>query len=298
MVIKLHNLTNPNSSSETYDEIVKILLLVDPDFDTSFLKKVYCDTVCLFNGRYPGYRVSNTKYHNLEHTCSVILATARLIHGLHVKGQTFSSRVIELGLIGALFHDTGLIQTKDERGGTGAQYTIGHEERSINFMVRYLTACGFSAEDMSDCSQIIMCTILTLPLSEVPFRSDEIKTMGMVLGSADLIAQMADRNYLEKLPLLFLEFKEAGMPGFETLLELFKNTGEFYHSVARTRLVQEMGDVSSVALFHFMKRWDIDRDLYAESIANNIRYMTDIYEDCAESVDCLFKKIRRKSWLL
>jgi hypothetical protein len=40
-----------------------------------------------------------------------------------------------------------------------------------------------------------------------------------------------------------------------------------------------MGDVSSAALFHFMKRWNINRDLYAESIANNIKNMTKIYED-------------------
>jgi hypothetical protein len=162
-------------------------------------------------------------------------------------------------------------------------------------MGRHLAASGFSAEDISDCSHIIMCTTLTLPLSEISFSSDEIRLMGKVLGSADLIAQMADRNYLEKLPLLFLEFKEAGMPGFETPLELLKNTGEFYHSVVRSRLVKEMSGVSSAALFHFKKRWDIDRDLYAESIANNITYMSKIYEDCAKSYDCILKKIRRKS---
>ena len=118
--------------------------------------------------------------------------------------------------------------------------------------------------------------------------------MGRVVGSADLIAQMADRNYLEKLPLLFLEFKEARMSGFVTPLELFKNTGEFYHSVVRTRLTKEMGNVSSAALFHFKERWGIDRDLYAEAITNNIKYMTKIYDDCAESFDCVLKKIRRK----
>ena len=294
MAMKLDDLTNISSHSGIYAEIIKTLSLVDPDYNTSFLKKVYSDIVCLFNGEYPGYRASNTKYHNLEHTCSVILATARLIHGLHVQGQIFSSRVIELGLIAALFHDAGLIQTKKERKGTGAQYTIGHEERSIRFMGKYLAASGFSENDISDCGHIIMCTTLTLPLTEIPFRSDEIRSMGKVLGSADLIAQMADRNYLEKLPLLFLEFKEAKMPGFETPFELFKNTGEFYHSVVRKRLTKEMGNVSSAALFHFKKRWDIDRDLYAESIMKNIKYMRKINEDCAESFGCLLKKMRRK----
>ena len=292
--MKLGDLTNTSSHSGTYAEIIKTLSLVDPDYDTLFLKKVYSDIVCLFKGEYPGYRASHTKYHNLEHTCSVILATARLIHGLHVQGQIFSSRVIELGLVAALFHDTGLIQTKKERGGTGAQYTIGHEKRSIVFMGKYLTASGFSAEDITDCGHIIMCTTLTLPLTEIPFRSDEIRLMGKVLGSADLIAQMADRNYLEKLPLLFMEFKEARMSGFETPGELFKNTGKFYHSVVRARLAEEMDNVSSAALFHFKKRWDIDRDLYAESITNNMKYMKKIRKDCAENFDCLLKKIRRK----
>jgi hypothetical protein len=294
MATKLYDLTNINSHSETYAEIVKTLSLVYPDYDTSHLKKVYRDIIHLFNGTYPGYRASNTKYHNLGHTCGVTLATARLIHGLHVKGCTLSSRTIELGLIGALFHDTGLIQTKEEVKGTGAQFTIGHEERSIGLMRKHLASEGFSASDINNCGHIIMCTIITLPLADIPFRSDELRTMGKILGTADLIAQMSDRNYLEKLPLLFLEFEEAKMPGFETPLQLFKNTGEFYHSVVRKRLTEEMGDVSSAALFHFRERWEIDRDLYAESITNNIKYMNEIYRDCAESFDCLLKKLRRK----
>jgi hypothetical protein len=117
--------------------------------------------------------------------------------------------------------------------------------------------------------------------------------MGKVLGSADLIAQMSDRNYLEKLPLLFLEFKEAGMEGFETPLQLFKNTEEFYHLVARARLAEDLGSVSSAALYHFQSRWNIDRDLYAESIKNNIKYIKQTTENCSESYECLMNKLRR-----
>ena len=293
---KLFDLINNNSPSELYAEIKKILSMIDPDYDPAPIKKVYSDIISLFNGSYPGYRASNTKYHNLEHTCNVTLAETRLIHGLQVKGHKFSSRIIEIGLIGALFHDTGLIQKEEEQAGTGAQYTIGHEERSIELMSNYLTANGFSPEDIEDCRNIIMSTILTMPLVEIPFRSDEIKVMGMILGSADLIAQMSDRTYLEKLPLLFQEFEEAKMPGFETPLELFKNTEEFYHSVARRRLKQELGNVATAALYHFKERWNIDRDLYAESITNNIAYLKKVYKYCAESaesIDCILKRFRR-----
>ena len=293
--LRLHELTDIKSTSETFAEIKKILLLIDPSFDSLLIENVYNDIIRLFNGNYPGYRASNTKYHDLEHTCAVTLATARLMHGIHVQNQTFSSRVIQLGLIGALFHDTGLIQTVEENDGTGAQYTIGHEDRSIALMERYLSDKGFSAEDILDCSHIIRCTKLSLPLNEVPFRSEETKTMGKVLGSADLIAQMADRNYLKKLPLLFLEFKEAGMAGFETPLELFENTEEFYHSVARTRLAEELGNVSAAARYHFKNRWGIDRDLYAESIKNNIKNMREITGVCVENYACMIKKIRRNS---
>jgi hypothetical protein len=292
--IKLYDLTDISSTSETFAEIKKILLLVNPSLDPSLIEDAYNDIILLFNGKFPGYRTSNTKYHNLKHTCAVTLATARLIHGLHLQHQSFTARIIQISIIGALFHDTGLIQTDEENEGTGAQYTICHEDRSIVLMEKYLSDKGFSAEDILDCSHIIMCTKLSLSLDEIPFRSDEAMIMGKVLGSADLIAQMAGRNYLEKLPLLFLEFKEAGMEGFETPLELFQNTEEFYHSVVSTRLTEELSGVSYAVLYHFRNRWEIDRDLYAESMKGNIRYMKKVTKDCVDSYSCLIKKFRRK----
>jgi hypothetical protein len=291
--IRLYDLTNIHSSSAVLAEIKHILTLADPSLDASLIEYAFNDIGLLFNGKFPGYRSSNTKYHDLEHTCAVTLATTRLIHGLHVQGQTFPARVIQLGIIAALFHDTGLIQTEEEIEGTGAQFTIGHEDRSVALMGQYLYDKGLAAEDILDCTHIIMCTRLSLPLDEIPFTSEEVKTMGKVIGSADLIAQMADRNYLEKLPMLFLEFKEAGVEGYETPLEIFQNTEEFYHSVVITRLTGELSGVSYAALYHFRSRWEIDRDLYAESMKNNIRYMKKVTKDCNDSYACLMKKIRR-----
>ena len=290
---RLHDLTDISSPSATLAEIQYILRLIDPSFDTSFIEEVYKDIILLFRGEYPGYRASNTRYHNLEHTCAVTLATARLIHGVHVQGREFSSGDVQKGILGALFHDTGLIQTFGENGGTGAQYTIGHEERSIALMREYLSHRSVPEEDLLDCGHIIQCTILSLSTREIPFRSQDIEILGKILGSADLAAQMADRNYLEKLPLLFLEFKEAGVEGFETPLELFKNTEAFYHSVARARMVKELDNVAAAYLYHFQNRWQIDRDLYDQSIRNNIKYMREATEDCIESYECLMGKLRR-----
>ncbi|MDF1591376.1 MAG: HD domain-containing protein [Desulfobacterales bacterium] len=270
---RLYDLTDTNSPVESIAEIKNILLLIAPPPDPLPIEKIYADILRLFNGKLPGYRASNTKYHNLEHTCSTALATARLIHGLHVQGQVFSPRIVQLCLIGALFHDTGLIQTEEEVKGTGAQFTIGHEDRSIAVMEKYLTQNGYSQVGIRDCSHIIKSTELLFPIEDIPFESEEVRTMGKVLGTADLVAQMADKNYQEKLPLLFLEFQEAGTEGFESPLELFRKTEEFYRLVARKRMAGELGGVSSAALYHFRERWKIDSNLYEESIKYNIRQM-------------------------
>jgi hypothetical protein len=269
----LYDLIDTDSPAETLAEIVNILLLPDPPPELLPVEKIYEDIIRIFTGKFPGYRASNTKYHNLEHTCSTALATARLIHGLQVQGQVFSPRIVRLCLIGALFHDTGLIQTREEAEGTGAQHTIGHEDRSIALMGKYLAENGYSREDIRDCGHIIKCTQLFFPLAEIPFASEEVESMGKVLGTADLIAQMADRNYQEKLPLLFLEFQEAGMEGFESPLELFRKTEEFYRNVVRKRMSGELGGVSAAARHHFRERWQIDKNLYEESIKQNIRRM-------------------------
>ncbi|MCF8056220.1 MAG: HD domain-containing protein [Desulfocapsa sp.] len=270
---RLYELTDTNSPTETLTEIKNILFLVDPSLDPSPIEKIFENIVRLFKGEFHGYKASNTKYHNLEHTCSSSLASARLVHGLHVQGQVFSPRLVQLCLIGTLFHDTGLIQTEEEVEGTGAQHTIGHEDRSIALMGKCLAEDGYSQEDIRDCGHIIKCTELFYPMEEIPFNSEDVRTMGKILGTADLVAQMADRNYQEKLPLLFMEFQEAGMEGFETPLELFSKTEEFYRKVARKRMTGVLEGVSSAALYHFRERWKIDKNLYEEAIKYNIRRM-------------------------
>ncbi|MFO7606122.1 MAG: HD domain-containing protein [Desulfurivibrionaceae bacterium] len=269
----LYELIDPGSPAATLAEIKNILLLIDPPPDPAPIERIYGDIIRLFTGEYPGYRASNTRYHNLEHTCSSALAAARLIHGLHVQGEVFSPRLVELCLIGTLFHDTGLIQTEAEVEGTGARFTVGHEDRSVAVMGKYLAEKGYSPEDIRDCGHMIKCTELFFPMEEIPFDSEEVRTMGKVVGTADLVAQMADRNYQEKLPLLFLEFQEAGMEGFESPLELFRKTEEFYRKVARKRMTGVLGGISAAALYHFRERWQIDRNLYEEAIKYNIRQM-------------------------
>lgn len=290
---KLHDLIDITDPRKVHDEIKYIVSLMTRDYEWDVFDILLADTVRLFNGEYPGYQSSKTKYHDLEHTNSVVLATARLMHGCFVEGLLLNPREILLGLACSLFHDVGLIQTLNDQEGTGAKYTVGHEERSIAFLTKYLSAKGFSPQDTEDCAQLIRCTILSLPVKQIPFRSREAETLGHIVGSADLLAQMADRNYLEKLLLLFKEFEEAGIPGFDSQLDLLKKTEGFYNFVAQKRLSEEFNGISANMRSHFDSRWNLPKDLYAESIKKNIDYLKTVVNACRDSFECYLDNLRR-----
>jgi len=291
---KLYDLVNVSDPQAVIAEIVYILGLMLPDYNPAAIESLYNDIVDLFKGRYPGYRASNTKYHDLEHTNAVAVAVARLMHGCSAGNTAHIGRE-ELfpGIAAALFHDVGLIQTANDREGSGAKYTIGHENRSIAFMKQYLRAGGYAAETITDCAHLIMCTNLNLPISDICFRTPRMALLGKIVGSADLLAQIADRYYLEKLLLLFEEFEEAGVPGFNTEIDLLKKTESFYRDVARKRLNVDFSGVAACMKFHFQAWWGLKKDLYAQSIDNNIRYLKSILRRSNDNLSAFRENLRR-----
>ena len=93
-----------------------------------------------------------------------------------------------------------------------------------------------------------------------------------MLGTADLLGQMADRDYLEKLLFLYYEFREGNVLGFENELDLLKKTIDFYTSI-NERFVRELGNLNKYMIYHFKERWNINKDLYQEAIERNIEYL-------------------------
>jgi len=291
---KLYDLVNTQDPDAMHQEIQSIVKLLKTGSISRNLAVAYKDTVRLFNGTFPGYRASNTKYHNLEHTAMVTLATARLIHGCAGNGFDFHPDHILTALTASLFHDAGLIQTERELEGTGARHTIGHENRSVKFAREYLVKKGFSEKTITNCAHMIFCTDLKQDVSEIPFESEEIATLGKIVGSSDLLAQIADRHYLEKLLLLFKEFEEAGVPGFDSEEQLLCKTEGFYKNVARKRLTEDFDNLAVNMRRHFMEKWDIHRDLYQETIENNIKYLKTICGNDKNREDTkLFNHLKR-----
>ncbi|MBI9082582.1 MAG: hypothetical protein JEZ11_03230 [Desulfobacterales bacterium] len=290
---RLEDLVDVSDPAAVLAEIKHIGSLLPNAVDLDAIETVHADTIRLFGGDYPGYRASNTKYHDLEHTHAVALAAMRLMHGCALEGMIFEAKDILLGIVSTYFHDVGLIQTEEDTEGTGAKYTVGHEERSIAFMDQYVQDLGFPPEAANDCAQIIRCTILQKPLTDIDFRNPTIKALGQIVGTADLLAQMADRQYLEKLLLLYEEFEEAGLPGYGSEIELLKKTKGFYESVVRQRLSQELGDMADLMVKHFNARWGLKQDFYARSISANLEYLARIMNNCLENPVCYLKTLRR-----
>jgi len=290
---QLSSLVSGANPQDVIKEIQYIYSLIAPSQPDSIFDSIYADIVKLFHGQYPGFRASNTKYHDLEHTNLVVLAVTRLMHGCFLQEHAFISENLFLGFAAALFHDVGLIQAASERDGSGAVFTLGHEERSIDFMRRYLTSKSFSAQTVEDCAALIRCTILDAQIKDIPFRNKEIEMLGKIVGSADLLGQMADRCYLEKLLLLYKEFEEAKLPGFDSELDLLQKTEAFYKSVAQKKLANDFSGIAASMRLHFKHRWNEDRDLYSEAIENNIDYLKGLILSCRDNYTCYLKNLRR-----
>ncbi|MBM4300361.1 MAG: hypothetical protein FJ121_02360 [Deltaproteobacteria bacterium] len=254
------------------EEVTKIVRLMYPAANFNPVQDVFKDVVKLFRGEYPGYRACNTWYHNLRHTTDCLLAMARLIHGGFIQGMVMEARDVALGLIAALLHDTGYIQTAEDDYGTGAKYTMVHVERSIEFMKIYFAQHGYASEDFLFCSKCLECTGLEVKIGELAFISRHHETLGQMLGTADLLGQMADRTYLERLPFLYHEFKEGGVQGFADELDLLQKTPAFWEFTQK-RLAGELGGVDRFMRGHFRVRWGIDLDMGREAVEKNIAYL-------------------------
>ncbi len=289
----LTQLFESGETDDPLDEILTLLSLIAPDHPQAPICQLHQEIADFFSGKHPDYRPSNTKYHNLGHTYSVVLATARLFHGLSCDGWHVSEETLEKALYSAYFHDCGLLLKNSENANSGAKYTKDHERRSILFLEKHLQGKELSPSFITDCSHIIQCTNLSIDTDTLEFPSAEIQLACSAVGSADILAQMADRYYLERLPYLFQEHQEGGVTPHNSAVELMQHTTFFYHNVIVDRLERVFGNLTQSMQTHFRERWNLDRNLYLENIRKNLDYIELIIESCEEELECLQQFLRR-----
>ncbi|MFZ5558187.1 MAG: HD domain-containing protein [Pseudomonadota bacterium] len=248
---------------------------------SSVLAQSFQDAARLFRGEYPGHHPCDTDYHDLQHTLDVTLAMSRLMAGFEQarRGATrLNPRLFELGVITALFHDCGYIRRENESTvATGAAFTKVHVSRGGEFLQHYLHAIGRDA-DRALAVQLIHFTGYEMPVNEIAVSEPAHRLLGNLLGSADIIAQMSDRCYLEKVrDRLYDEFVAGGIArqrrpdGGEQVLfgspeDLVFKTPAFY-ATALKRLQEMLGGVHAYAEAHFG-----GQNLYAEEVERNVQY--------------------------
>lgn len=274
---KLSDLVRTDSPEAVLEEVELVLGRSIPEFNHDPVREAFKASRSLYAGTYPGYRACNTDYHDFQHITDTFLAMARLVHGAILHGNKFSERSVALGMIAVLFHDAGYIQELHDRQGTGAKHTPVHVRRSMTFLERHRSSYGLSASETDACCAMILCTDLDADIAAIQFPSPEVALLGKILAAADLLAQMADRTYLEKLVFLYEEFREGQVSGYRNELDLLRKTIKFYDLIAE-RFKTKLDGVDRFMGAHFAQRWNIDADLYYESIERQRDYLCHILQ--------------------
>lgn len=265
-----------NSDAEVvWAKASAIVCRIDPVYDFTLVRTVFDDVMRLFRGDYPGYCAIRTPYHDLPHTLDVFLCAVRLMHGLHVSGTRLGGEEIALVMMASMMHDVGYARAADDENGTGAQYTKCHVSRGIDFMLRYAAEHDFPPSFVARLQCVIRSTDPGHPFAQIPFPDEHSRLVGQLVGTADLVGQMADRTYLEKLLFLYLEFKEANFGNYQSVHDLLRQTRRFYE-ITQEKLDCAYQGLYARLAFHFREVFGIDRNYYLESIEKNIAYLAKV----------------------
>ena len=256
-------------------------------FDKLWL--AFYDFERLFTGRSPGYLGCDTTYHDMQHTLDMTLALARLVSGYEQSVEPpdrLGAARAQMAIITSLFHDAGYIrhETRDRDFSNGAEFTLYHVSRSADFLRRYLPELGL-ARDVGIASMIVHFTGYELDLDHIELDDPRDVICGHLIGTADLIAQMADRCYLEKCrDRLFGEFVVGGVavehakPGeymvrYKSGMDLLKKTPQFYQQVMRERLNSKFNRV-----YRYIEVLYDGHNPYIDAIRNNMTHLVRIIE--------------------
>lgn len=230
-------------------EVCAILDRIYPDCDPGPVVESFDTFGRLYAGTTPGYVGCETWYHDAQHSLDCALVMARLLEGREQRAEAagrLGQRRAQLGVIAALFHDAGYIRKTTDAEFHGAQFTLFHVSRSADFLAEFLPLVGFMQE-VPLAKQLVHFTGYEIPLNEIDVRQPLDRVLGFMLGSADVLAQMSDRCYLEKCrDFLYAEFEICGLAGtpdsddaapvYTSCEELLCKTPEFIDRIWKERM--------------------------------------------------------------
>ncbi len=241
----------------------------------------------LFAGEVPGYFGVDTVYHDRQHTLDITLALARLIVGYErqqeLEETRFGAERAVVGVITGLFHDVGYLRrAEDAESRNGAEFTRTHVSRGARFLADYLPTVGLGAW-VPIATEIVHFTGYEVPFANIKVSDPRDVKLGHLIGTADMIAQMADRCYLEKCrDRLYAEFVLGGVAlpmavnggpqvKYASGLDLLRQTPDFVAEVRSKRL-----DSQFDAAYRYLEVLYGGSNPYIEAIDRNVEYLRQI----------------------
>ncbi len=242
----------------------------------------------LFAGEVPGFHGVDTVYHDRQHTLDITLALARLLVGYErqaAEAQRLGAERAVAGLITGLFHDVGYLRRADDQDSrNGAEFTRIHVSRGARFLEEFLPEAGLGAW-VPVAREIIHFTGYEVPFAKIEARVPDPRdiVVGHLLGTADMIAQMADRCYLEKCrDRLYAEFVLGGVAlpiaanggrqvKYASGLDVLRQTPDFVAEVRHKRLDGEFRSA-----YRYLEILYGGRNPYLEAIDRNVDYLRQV----------------------
>jgi hypothetical protein len=281
------NTVQVSSPGAVLTAVQKLFRSVWPELAMDPLTHSFAHFERLFAGEVAGFHGVDTVYHDRQHTLDITLALARLIVGFERQAdgpERLGAERAVVGLITGLFHDVGYLRRADDTQSlNGAEFTRTHVSRGARFLTDYLPVVGLG-NWIPVVTEIIHFTGYEVPFprieAQVPDRRDI--TLGHLLGTADMIAQMADRCYLEKCrDRLYAEFVLGGVAlpfsdgnpqvKYASGLDLLRQTPDFVMDVRTKRLDREFHRA-----YQYLDVLYGGHNPYMESIDRNVEYLRQV----------------------
>jgi hypothetical protein len=179
-----------------------------------------------------------------------------------------TKEVYLVGVLAALFHDFGYLRRRnDHKHKNGAEYTLVHVSRGASFLRTYARELGLEERLASAAATLVHFTGYERPVESIRLGDETLRRVGLMLGSADIIAQMSDRCYLEKCrDRLYPEFVLGRIPSFASAEDLVMKTPRFYEGACK-RLEEKLERCYELAARHFG-----GPNLYLDTMRKNIDY--------------------------
>jgi hypothetical protein len=258
--------------AEVCAEVTRLYLGLYAPASGRAIERAFADTVRLYHGRHPRFHHCDTDYHDLQHVLDVTLAQARLMDGYERTrhgAEPLPAPLYTVGVICALLHDVGYVRRRgDRRHRNGAEYLLTHVSRGAGVLMEYLRGAGLGRYARA-AAALVHYTGYEHPVEAIRIDKPLLRRIGQMLGTADILAQMSDRCYLEKCrDRLYPEFVTGGVARrlWRSGDELVRKTPDFYLNATK-RLDLQLARAYEYAGRHFG-----GQNLYLEEIHKNVRH--------------------------